>query len=189
MMDEVHSLVDDDEHAKSPSWEGWEHTELLFGLELQSPYAEFILDRTKTIETRTYPLPQALINKKIAILRSEMGVEGVSSISNREEILVSTTRRKEGSSRCRSSSPLERLGWCTFVQSFRYTDKETFENDVSCHLVDATSKYGWIQQQLYDRPLYGWVVGEVGYYNNDDDNDEEYVAIRRFRSLFELIKK
>jgi hypothetical protein len=117
-----------------------------------------------------------------------MGVEGVSSISNSEEILV-TTRIKESSSRCRSS-PLERLGWCIFVQSFRYTDKEQFENDVSSHLVDATSKYGWTQQQLYDRSLYGWVVGEVGYYNNEnDDNDEEYVAVRRFRSLFELMKK
>jgi hypothetical protein len=183
-MDEGHSLVDDDEHAKSPSWEGWEHTELSFGLELQSPYAEFILDGKKTIETRSYPLPQALISKKIEILRSEMGIEGVSSISDSEEIIVST--RKGG----RGRGPLERLGWCTFVQSFRYTNKYSFENDVSSHLVDAASKYGWTQQQqqqLYDRPMYGWVVGERGYYS--DDNEEEYVAIRRFRSLFELMKK
>jgi len=180
-MDEVHSLVDD-EHAKSPSWEGWEHTELSFGLELQSPYAEFILDGAKTIETRSYPLPQALISKKIVILRSEMGIEGVSSISDSDEIIVVSTR-KGG----RGRSPLERLGWCTFVQSFRYTNKDSFENDVSSHLVDDASKYGWTQQQLYDRPMYGWVVGERGHYS--DDNEEEYVAIRRFRSLFELMKK
>lgn len=64
---------------------------------LQSPYAEFILDGKKMIETRSYPLPQALISKKIVILRSEMGIEGVSSISDSEEIIEST--RKGGSGR------------------------------------------------------------------------------------------
>ena len=40
----------------------------LFGLELKEPWASAVLDGSKTIETRTYDLPAALVGKPLILL-------------------------------------------------------------------------------------------------------------------------
>ena len=52
------------------------------GLEMQAPWAEELLSGRKTIETRTYPLPESLIDKKIWIIESKEGTAGKSSVAD-----------------------------------------------------------------------------------------------------------
>ena len=189
---------DEDEHSKPPSWEGWSDDGTSFGLELQSPYAEFLLDGTKTIETRSYHLPPGLMRRRIDVLRSGRGEDGASSVPDRTTLTASSD---DGMTEAGRDSPV-RAGWCTFLRSFRYDSRKQFEADVDRHLVDpANAGYGWTES----RAIYGWVVGDVGCYrrratslslandddNDDDDNDDEggYLAIRRFRSLFEVTRE
>lgn len=167
------------------SWPGWAYPDSKFGLEMQCPYAEHLLSGRKTIETRGYSLPRPLISAEgssaevhIDILESDSGKDGVSSIPDKVEVLAIKQSKND------DSIPfVRRKGWCTFVESFRYTSREQFEADEQKHLVPAASGYGWDDE----KPLYGWVVGTRGRYSNDDD-----IALfgeRRMRSLFELLQK
>ena len=170
-----------DDHAKTPSWEGWADASV--GLEMQAPFAGYILDGTKKIETRAYPLPPSLLSTpdnevKIDILESQKGQDGVSSIPNSVSLRTSNNNNDTG-------PLLRRKGWCTFKQSIQYTSCEQFEADVDKHLVDSSSGYGWSD----NRPMYGWVVGSYGLYSQDDVSNDKYItAERRMRSLFELNK-
>ena len=161
-----------------------------FGLEMQIPYADHLLCARKSIETRGYSLPAALLSSeysehessttvKIDILESEKGEDGVSSMP--DIVAVLTTNNSSPISK----PHLKRKGWCTFTHSFRYTTREQFEVDEAKHLVDSSSGYGWSE----DRPMYGWVVGSFGVYNDDSVDSSEYVADRRMRSLFEISGK
>lgn len=171
-------MVDDD-HSKSPSWEGWAGATV--GLEMQTPFAGYILDGTKKIETRAYPLPPTLLSTpdnevKIEILESQQGQDGISSIPN--SVSLGTSNYNDN-----GRPILRRKGWCTFTQSIQYTSREQFEADIDKHLVDSSSGYGWSD----NRPMYGWVVGSYGSYSEDDvSNDKHITAERRMRSLFEL---
>eukprot|EP00580_Thalassiosira_gravida_P017177 CAMPEP_0201657964 /NCGR_PEP_ID=MMETSP0494-20130426/1023_1 /ASSEMBLY_ACC=CAM_ASM_000839 /TAXON_ID=420259 /ORGANISM="Thalassiosira gravida, Strain GMp14c1" /LENGTH=576 /DNA_ID=CAMNT_0048134889 /DNA_START=8 /DNA_END=1738 /DNA_ORIENTATION=+ len=171
-------------NSKTPYWPGWTEAttnQRQFGLELQSPFAGYVLDGRKTIETRAYALPPDLLSNhhddcqevRIDILESEMGQAGVSSIPNAVALTDDTTKRPL----------LKRTGWCTFTQSFKYTSREQFEADEEKHMVDPSSGYGWSEE----RPMYGWVVGSFGVH--EGDNDGYTTAERRMRSLFELLPK
>ena len=165
---------DDNEHAVL-SWRGWGQHPQKFGLEMQNPWSNHLLNGCKQIETRGYDLPPTLLSKdneevKIDILESQQGKDGVSVVPN----VVHLT----------SQSPLKRIGWATFVQSFRYTTRQQFEIDADKHLVDPSSAYGWSD----DRPMYGWVVGRCGTYIADESTNN-IIAKRRMRSLFQIGKK
>ena len=140
----------------SQSWSGWgqskrfregenQYDGIQFGLEMQSPYALYLLSGRKSIETRGYPLPAALLQRndeneiRIDILESESGKDGVSSIPDNVKVLTSKERKID-----QASPPvLIRKGWCTFVESFKYASREQFEADEDRHLVPRTSGYGW----------------------------------------------
>ena len=161
--------------SKTISWEGRADRNAKFGLEMQTPFAQYLLDGRKTIETRAYALPPSLLSTldhdvKIDILQSEKGQDGVSAIPN----IVSLAQ---------TNPLLKRIGWTTFTQSFRYISREQFDTDVKKHLVDNLSDYGWSD----DRPMYGWVVDSCGVYTSNDDDDATYdIAERCMRSLFQL---
>jgi hypothetical protein len=188
MMATVDATSNDD-HSKSLSWDGWNSNIKYFGLELQIPYAQYLLDGTKSIETRRYPLPHALLSKRIDVLESRKGVDGVSSIPDRV-LLMPRTSVDDDALPSTATTMLHRKGWCTFTHCFRYTTREQFEADAHKHLVDAASGYGWNDA----RPMYGWVVGSYGLYDNNDDKEKkeddgvEYIAERRMRSLFEIME-
>ncbi|KAL7527552.1 hypothetical protein ACHAWF_002224 [Thalassiosira exigua] len=176
-------------HSKAPSWPGWADAasgRRRFGLELQAPFAERVLSGRKAIETRTYALPPALVSRRedggtrrveIDVLESARGRDGASSVPDR----ASLAAPGEGDE---TPSRIRRRGWCTFVDSFRYESRERFEADADKHLVDPSSGYGWRP----DRPMFGWVVGERGVCEPDGGGgDEGVVAVRRMRSLFEIV--
>jgi alpha-ketoglutarate-dependent dioxygenase FTO len=163
----------DEDHAKSPTWKGWKDG--MFGLELQSPWAEHLLQGEKTIETRLYDLPAALIGRRIDILRSVPGTAGVSSLENCIAL---------GSDA--SPAPVQRIGWCTFKRVIRYTDRTSFQADEGSHLVKRDSGYAWKDGET--KVIFGWVVGDYAMYNGADraDFDDTSSLERRMRSLFEF---
>ncbi len=172
----------EDNGSKTQSWQGWADEERRFGLEMQHPYSEFVLTGQKSIESRAYPLPEALINVKIEILQSEKGQDGVSAVPDR------VTLHKSSDNNSSLQSPLQRIGWVTFAKCIQYTSLEEFEADQDKHLVDPNSGYGWNDE----RPMYGWVVGSYHKQDTIDDLDGrsvDTVAIRQMRSLFEIITK
>ena len=153
-------------HDMEYDWIGWKN--LRFALEMQSPWAKLLLDKKKTIETRAYDLPSDLLGSKIDILQSKAGSTGVSSLPNVIETNASI------------DEVVERIGWFTVIQVITYNSKENFHNDEARHLVSKESGYGWKDGHL----LYGWVVGECGYYANEQQDMRRIK--RRFRSLFEI---
>mmetsp|Transcript_20505 Transcript_20505/g.33509 ORF Transcript_20505/g.33509 Transcript_20505/m.33509 type:complete len:173 (-) Transcript_20505:599-1117(-) len=169
----------EDNSSKPQSWQGWADEERKFGLEMQQPYSEFVLTGQKSIESRAYPLPEALIDAKIEILQSERGQDGISSVPDR----VTLHKSRENSSS--SQSPLQRIGWVKFVKCIQYTSRERFEADQEKHLVDPKSGYGWNDK----REMYGWVVGSFQKQEAEDADGGivDTVAVRRMRSLFEII--
>eukprot|EP00985_Skeletonema_marinoi_P004714 scaffold2046_cov97-Skeletonema_marinoi.AAC.3 len=127
----------EDNSSITQCWQGWADEERRFGLEMQQPYSEFVLNGQKSIESRAYPLPEALIDAKIEILQSEKGLDGVSSVPDRVTLHWS---RDNNSS---IQSPLKRIGWVTFTKCILYTTREEFEADREKHLVDPNSGYCW----------------------------------------------
>ena len=157
----------DDDHIKTLAWQGWAEEERNFVLEMQHPFAELVVSGKKTIETRAYPLPDALLNVKIEILQSSKGQDGVSA-------LPSTFPLQE-------TTKVRRIGWVTFNMCIEYKSKEEFESDAGKHLVDPNSKYGWNDE----RSMFGWVIHN--FQKEDAKNEEGSIAVRRMRSLFEII--
>jgi mRNA N6-methyladenine demethylase len=157
-----------DEHSQSLDWEGWKTNS--FGLEMQEPWARYVTDGIKSIETRAYTLPPALIGQKIVILQSQQGKTGVSALTNKLDL---------------TSDIVKRIGWCTFSNVIEYRDQFAFEADEKCHLVKSTDKvYGW--KAGVTEKIFGWVVGDYGLYEPEIHDGVRCIAVRRFRSLFQL---
>jgi len=153
-------------HSKPMKWAGW--SSLAFGLEMQQPWAGLLLQGKKSIETRAYDLPRALIGKKIEILQSRMGKAGISGL--KDSFIL-------------ENSDVERVGWCKFEKVIEYHDKESFVSDEGKHMVKSDSGYGW--KDGATEVIFGWVVGDSGFYKSPDL--QYAAATRRLRSLFELI--
>jgi hypothetical protein len=154
----------DDAHTKPPLWRGWSQFD--FALEMQSPWAESLLEGRKIVETRSYVLPPSLIGKRIAILQSPPGVPGISSIGN--EFSFS-----------QPDAP-KIVGWCRFSSIKTYETIEAFQIDEERHLVSRRDDSGWKGGQA---EMYGWVVGETERLRKAHSFGK---ATRRMRSLFQL---
>ena len=141
------------------------------GLELQDPWASAILNGTKQIETRAYDLPASLIGRRIWIMESRSGTDGVSALGNDIDMSHPGT--------------CQVVGWCTFTSVIQYTSKVAFDADQGRHLVSQGSGYGW--KDGITEIIYGWVVGEYARVKNKDVSFIR--ATRRMRSLFELTAK
>lgn len=86
------------------------------GLNIQYPISLLILDGTKIIETRTYPIPDRLLEKEIAIIE---------------------TPGKNGGFKSRI------VGIIIFSSCFKYKSKKEFYNDFSSHQVSEDSPWAW----------------------------------------------
>lgn len=156
------------EHAKADDWSGW--NDLDFGLEMQSPWARALLEGRKTIETRAYDLPPALLGKRIAVIETPKGKQaGVSAMGNHVDF--------------ERSDEAKIVGWCKFSSVKKYTNSRDFERDEKAHLVHNASGYGWNVGTT--KAIYGWVVGECGVENHSSCKS----ATRRLRSLYQLIPR
>jgi len=86
-------------------------------LNTQYPWSQYLLDGSKSLETRSYPLPNDLLGKEIAVW--ETGREGV------EEAFV---------------------GSVVFDRCDEYRNKEEWISDQKSHLVDVHSEqFGWTE--------------------------------------------
>lgn len=157
----------DDDNNKTLAWQGWAEAERKFVLEMQHPFSGLVVSGKKTIETRAYPLPDALLNVKIGIMQSAKGQDGVSALPSSFPLQKSTG--------------LTRIGWVTFNKCIEYKSRKEFESDAEKHLVDPNSGYGWNDE----RPMFGWVIHT--FQKEDVTNEEGSIAVRRMRSLFEII--
>jgi hypothetical protein len=92
------------------------------GLNIQYPISQSILDGSKTIETRTYPLPERL--KDV-------------------EILMVETPGKTGKFKSRIVAKI------TFSSSFKYKSKKEFHEDFKKHKVDPKSEWDWKEKSKW----------------------------------------
>jgi len=89
----------------------------LIGLNIQTPWSTLLINGQKTVETRSYRLPQRL--------------EGV-------ELALIETPGKSAKFKSRI------IGTITFSSCFQYSSKEQWQDDNSRHKVDINdSLYGW----------------------------------------------
>lgn len=106
------------------------------GINIQAPWAELLVDGYKSVETRSYHIPQKYIGEELAIIE---------------------TPGKKGKFKSRI------IGTITFSHSFKYPDKQAWVDDYNRHKVTETDTlYGWHE----DKPKYGWVVSRIKKYDN-----------------------
>lgn len=143
------------------------------GLEMQTPFAGHILDGRKTIETRRYDLPAGLVGRRVEILETAKGVDGVSGLEGSE------WNGKE------IKDKVIWKGWVTFSKVVKYEREEDFVRDNEKHMVDGSSGYAWKRGET--KCIFGWVVEKVGKYVEKEGRPlEGFKVRRRFRSLFEM---
>jgi len=109
---------------------------VLKGINIQWPWSELLLSTEKTIETRSYPLPEALRGVPLALIETP-GPRG------RKEAGILTARI---------------TGVITFRESKEYLSKSSWEKDFKNHRVDPKDpnfrfkagkrKFGWIVESV-----------------------------------------
>jgi hypothetical protein len=107
----------------------------MIGLNIQTPWSVLLINGSKSVETRSYPLPKKY--------------EGV-------ELALIETPGKSGKFKARI------IGTITFSHSFQYETKEDWLNDHNRHLVeDNDPLYGY----NFSKPKYGWVVCNINKFD------------------------
>ena len=96
-------------------------TKSLSGINIQAPWAELLINGQKTVETRSYRLPQRL--------------EGV-------ELAVIETPGKSAKFKSRI------IGTIVFSHSFQYQNEGHWAFDYERHCVHITNEYGWKSNKL-----------------------------------------
>ena len=92
------------------------------GINIQWPISEDILSGSKTIETRTYPIPEKYIN---------------------QDMLLIETPGKKGKFKSRITAIIR------FTDSKEYKNKSDFYKDVDKHLVTKDSEWAWKNKKKY----------------------------------------
>ena len=121
----------------------------LFGLELKEPWASAVLDGSKTIETRTYDLPAALVGKPLVLLSTPEGSGG-----------VGTSGLPDAAPR--GAAVAKAL--VTFEETRRWATRDAWAADGGAHGVptDEDGPYAWRAEDAgTPREVRGWVVREV----------------------------
>jgi hypothetical protein len=93
---------------------------ILTGINIQWPISRLILNGEKTVETRTYPLPQKYINTEMALVE---------------------TPGKKGNFQARTIAVIK------FARCFKYTGEEDFDKDLHRHQVTADSMWAWTDEK------------------------------------------
>ena len=90
------------------------------GLNIQFPISSLIVNGTKTIETRTYPLPRHYIGVDLALIETP-------------------GKSKEFKARI--------IAIIRFGEPFKYKTKKEFYADVKNHFVDEISPWAWTDEK------------------------------------------
>ena len=101
------------------------------GINIQTPWSELLINEVKSVETRSYPLPEKYVGEEIALIE---------------------TPGRYGRFKARI------IGTITFSHSFKYPDQRAWQDDYNRHYVAVDDPiYNWKD----DKPKYGWVVSKV----------------------------
>ena len=101
------------------------------GINIQTPWSELLINEVKSVETRSYPLPEKYVGEEIALIE---------------------TPGRYGRFKARI------IGTITFSHSFKYPDQKAWQDDYNRHCVAVDDPiYNWKD----DKPKYGWVVSKV----------------------------
>jgi hypothetical protein len=137
---------------------------LRYGLEIREAWCEQIRSGAKKIELRGYALPEHLLHEEIVVL-SANGPEGKSLLGDTVEA---------------GSDGILMVGTIKFSQIKRYQNEDQVEDDISLHLVEKGSSYGWKEGTGM---LYGWVIERTEWFDMPRPNP---AMTRLLRSVFEL---
>jgi hypothetical protein len=96
------------------------------GINIQFPISQLILEGSKTIETRTYPIPKAFIGK---------------------EMIIIETPGKGRDTKARM------IGTVVFGESFKYKSKKSFYEDSTKHSVTPDSPWKWVDKPKWGWPI------------------------------------
>lgn len=106
---------------------------LLTGINIQWPWSEHLLDGSKTVETRSYRLPDSLKNIELAVIETP-GTSG---------------KKLAGILKARIT------GTIVFEDSFQYKTKKHWLSDYNKHLVEPDNKtFGYLTK----KEKWGWIV-------------------------------
>lgn len=101
------------------------------GVNIQTPWSELLINGVKSVETRTYHLPEKYMGEELALIE---------------------TPGRYGRFKARI------IGTITFSHSFKYPDQKAWQDDRNRHCVSVDDPiYNWKD----DKPKYGWVVSKV----------------------------
>ena len=101
------------------------------GINIQTPWSELLINEVKSVETRSYPLPEKYAGEELALIE---------------------TPGRYGRFKARI------IGTITFSHSFKYPDQRAWGDDYNRHCVAVDDPiYNWKE----DKPKYGWVVSKV----------------------------
>ena len=101
------------------------------GINIQTPWSELLINEVKSVETRSYPLPEKYVGEELALIE---------------------TPGRYGRFKARI------IGTITFSHSFKYPDQRAWQDDYNRHCVAVDDPiYNWKD----DKHKYGWVVSKV----------------------------
>lgn len=112
------------------------------GINIQRPWSTLIVDGTKVVETRSYPIPKKYVGVEIAIIETP-GAQGIRD----------------------KSRPAKIVGTVVFENCFQYNSKAEWKKDFALHLVpeehelfgfsSKTPKWGWriASVKRFEKPL------------------------------------
>ncbi len=178
-------------------------SEETYALEVQAPFSTYILEGRKTIETRAYALPPALLHQPIYLLESQQGQDGVSSVG---DFIPAQERASDDTSTTAVTPKVRIIGTVVFTSCTQYTTQAQFDADREKHLVPVGSAYDYsvktnthrFEQNLNNitaqpnismkdgkiTELFSWQVGsfKANVY-------EDFPGLQRVhRSLFKVVK-
>lgn len=109
------------------------------GINIQTPWSELLINGVKSVETRTYPLPEKYVGEELALIE---------------------TPGRYGRFKARI------IGTITFSHSFKYPHQKAWQDDYNRHCVAVDDPiYNWKD----DKPKYGWVVSKVTKFDKPVD--------------------
>ena len=111
----------------------------MVGLNIQYPWSHLLINGLKTVETRSYALPNKYAGEPLALIETPGKTQNFKS---------------------------RIIGIIVFSHSFKYPDKESWLNDFNRHKVsDSDNLFAWNDS----KDKYGWVVSNVIKFNKPID--------------------
>jgi hypothetical protein len=107
--------------------------------QVSEPWAALLLSGAKPVETRSYPLPAALLNRKLAVIQSSSAAAPATAAATAAAAVASSVSDTVAA----GAANLSRTGTVTFTSCRRYASEAEWAADEARHLVKSDSPFGW----------------------------------------------